>query len=43
MKPTPKQPTARYSDGHPLDEVHYLESKIITRGDEQPLVGEFAF
>ncbi len=23
----------KYSDGHPLDEVHYLESKIILKGD----------
>src|SRR5262249_25849669 len=28
-----KQASARYSDGHPLDEVHYLESKIILKGD----------
>ncbi|HMB36958.1 MAG TPA: hypothetical protein VKV41_23130 [Methylomirabilota bacterium] len=41
MKPTPKQPAARYSDGHPLDEVHYLESKIILKGDRFTSVDSF--
>lgn len=31
----------RYSDGHPLDEVHYLESKIILRGDRFTSVESF--
>ena len=33
MTTTSKPASARYSDGHPLDEVHYLESKIILKGD----------
>jgi hypothetical protein len=33
MTTTSKQAPAKYSDGHPLDEVHYLESKIILKGD----------
>jgi len=33
MTATSKQVPAKYSDGHPLDEVHYLESKIILKGD----------
>ena len=33
MATTSKQVPAKYSDGHPLDEVHYLESKIILKGD----------
>jgi hypothetical protein len=41
MKATPKQPPARYSDGHPLDEVHYLESKIILKGDRFTSVDSF--
>lgn len=39
MKSTPKTP--RYSDGHPLDEVHYLESKIILKGDRFTSVDSF--
>src|SRR5262245_34312908 len=41
MKPTSKPSTVRYSDGHPLDEVHYLESKIILRGDRFTSVDSF--
>src|SRR5262245_45201592 len=33
MATTSKQGPGKYSDGHPLDEVHYLESKIILKGD----------
>ena len=31
--PTPVLKSERYSDGHPLDKVHYLECKIILKGD----------
>jgi hypothetical protein len=31
----------RYSDGHPLDEVHYIESKIILKGDRFTSVDSF--
>jgi hypothetical protein len=34
------QPGA-YSDGHPLDEVHYLECKIILKGDRFTSVENF--
>ncbi len=30
-----------YSDGHPVDEVHYLESKIILKGDRFTSVESF--
>ena len=30
-----------YSDGHPLDEVHYLECKIILKGDRFTSVQNF--
>jgi hypothetical protein len=29
----PEVKTGHYSDGHPLDDVHYLECKIILKGD----------
>jgi hypothetical protein len=32
---------AKYSDGHPLDQVHYLESKIILKGDRFTSVDSF--
>jgi len=31
----------KYSDGHPLDEVHYLESKIILKGERFTSVQSF--
>src|SRR6266478_8758934 len=31
----------RYSDGHPRDKVHYLESKIILKGDRFTSVDSF--
>src|ERR1700752_4353011 len=37
--PEPQQ--GAYSDGHPLDEVHYLECKIILRGDRFTSVDNF--
>lgn len=37
--PDPKK--GRYSDGHPLDKVHYLESKIILKGDRFTSVDSF--
>ena len=33
MTTMPKQSPVRYSDGHPLDDVHYLECKIILKPD----------
>ncbi len=30
-----------YSDGHPLDDVHYLECKIILKGDRFTSVDSF--
>ena len=41
MASIPKQSSPRYSDGHPLDEVHYLESKIILKGDRFTSVDSF--
>ena len=31
----------KYSDGHPLDQVHYLESKVILKGDRFTSVQSF--
>jgi hypothetical protein len=33
LEPVPEQKPGHYSDGHPLDEVHYLECKIIPKPD----------
>src|SRR5262249_47783304 len=41
MTTTPKQASPGYSDGHPPDEVHYLESKIILKGDRFTSVDSF--
>jgi hypothetical protein len=35
------RPQRGYSDGHPLDEVHYLESKIILKGNRFTSVDSF--
>ncbi len=44
-KPRPRRAPAlkkrKYSDGHPLDQVHYLESKIILKGDRFVSVDSF--
>jgi len=37
----PTQKKRRYSDGHPLDHVQYLESKIILKGDRFTSVDSF--
>jgi hypothetical protein len=40
-KPMPDIESGAYSDGHPLDEVHYLECKIILKGDRFTSVENF--
>jgi hypothetical protein len=37
----PARKKRRYSDGHPLDHVQYVESKIILRGDRFTSVDTF--
>src|SRR5581483_11164888 len=37
----PTQKKRRYSDGHPLDHVQYVESKIILKGDRFTSVESF--
>lgn len=32
-EPVPELKQGHYSDGHPLDDVHYLECKIILKPD----------
>ena len=41
MPTTATQGTLKYADGHPLDTVHYLESKIILKGDRFTSVDSF--
>ena len=41
----PEKPTGKYSDGHPLDKVQYLECKLILKGDRvtaESNFGDFA-
>jgi hypothetical protein len=40
-KPVPDLQPGAYSDGHPLDDVHYLECKIILKGDRFTSVQNF--
>src|SRR5215510_15922740 len=40
-KPVPELKKGRYSDGHPLDELQYLEAKIILKGDRFDSVDTF--
>ena len=37
----PSRPRRVYSDGHPLDQVHYVESKIILKGNRFTSVDSF--
>ena len=37
----PSRPRRVYSDGHPLDKVHYVESKIILKGNRFTSVDSF--
>jgi hypothetical protein len=41
IEPMPDLQQKAYSDGHPLDEVHYLECKIILKGDRFTSVENF--
>ena len=40
-EPIPEVKPGQYSDGHPLDEVHYLESKIILKPERFTSVKSF--
>jgi hypothetical protein len=40
-EPIPEVKPGQYSDGHPLDEVHYLESKIILKPERFTAVKSF--
>jgi hypothetical protein len=40
-KPIPDLKAGAYSDGHPLDDIHYLECKIILKGDRFTSVQNF--
>jgi hypothetical protein len=41
-KPVPDLQPGAYSDGHPLDDVHYLECKIILKGERFTSVENFS-
>src|SRR5262245_32001105 len=40
-KPVPKIKEGKYSDGHPLDRLQYLEVKVILKGDRFTSVETF--
>ena len=40
-KPIPDLQSGAYSDGHPLDDVHYLECKVILKGERFTSVENF--
>ena len=41
-KPIPDLQPGAYSDGHPLDDIHYLECKIILKGERFTSVENFS-